>query len=459
MIMNYKNKNIVVIGLGISGISIVKLLNKLEANIIILDSKNKEELREGLSSIEEIDYKLLEDTEQLEGLEIDLVVKSPGVAPYSEEVKYFKQKEIALITDIELAYNISQSLGGRRFIAITGTNGKTTTTSLVGKILKDAGINTYVVGNIGVGILDYILESTKEDVFLIEVSSFQLNNVNKFRPDISLILNLSPDHIDWHGSYEDYIGAKKNIFKKQRSKDITIFNSDDKILGGLREEVGGKLVEFSVDNELEEGIFIKDNKIVMKFDNNAIELMEIEEVPLPGKHNLENVLSAILIAHYMGVDENIIVDSVKGFKAIEHRLEYVDQVDGVKFYNDSKGTNIESSVKAIEAIDSPIVLLAGGYDKKIEFDEFINKFNNKIKHMILMGESKAKIIDAAKRNNFSNYTVVSDMTEAVDLAVEISDKGDNVLLSPACASWGMYKSYEERGRDFKEKVYSLEGDD
>lgn len=457
--MNLKNKNIVVIGLGISGLSTVKLLDKLGANIIILDSKSKQDLAPNLRELDDIEYKLISDPLNLEESQIDLAIKSPGVPPYVDHIQYFKSREIDLITDIELAYQLAEDMGGRKFIAITGTNGKTTTTSLVGKILKDAGLKTHIVGNIGVGILDSILESKDEDVFLIEASSFQLNDIKDFRPDISLILNLSPDHVDWHGSYEDYIGAKKNIFKNQTAEDITIFNFQDEILRSLQDGVKGKLVNFSLDEELEQGVFIKDGQIVIRTERGLVPVMDVSEVPLPGKHNLENVLSSLLIAYYMDVDLKSAVTSIKNFQAIEHRLEFVDQLDGVSYYNDSKGTNIESSIKAVEAIDAPIILLVGGYDKKIEFDSFIKQFDNKVKHMLVMGESQEKIVEAAKRNNFYNFSLVEDMEEAMDEASKLSQSGDNVLLSPACASWGMYSNYEERGRDFKEKVHSLkEGD-
>lgn len=457
--MNLENKNIVVIGLGISGLATVKLLGQLGANIIILDSKTREDLNPSLELIKHIEYRLINDPSNLEDTKIDLVVKSPGIPPYADHIKYFKSRGIDLITDIELAYKIAEDMGGRKFIAITGTNGKTTTTSLVGKILKDSGLKTHIVGNIGVGILDSILESGKDDVFLIEASSFQLNDIKDFKPDISLILNLSPDHVDWHGSYEEYIAAKKNIFKNQTSQDIIIFNSQDEILKSLEEEAKGRLVKFSVDKELEQGIFIKNQEIVIKTEEDLLSIMKVSEVPLAGKHNLENVLSSLLIAYYMNIDLETAVASIKSFKPIEHRLEFVDQIDGVSYYNDSKGTNIESSTKAIEAIDAPIILLVGGYDKKIEFDSFIEQFNEKVKHMLVMGESQKKIIDAAKRNNFQNYNLVDDMQDAMKLALKLSEPGDNVLLSPACASWGMYSNYEERGKDFKDKIYSLkEGD-
>ncbi len=457
--MNLKNKNILVIGLGISGLSTVKVLDKLGANIIILDSKTRQELASNLEEIRGVEYKLISDVNSLEEIKIDLAIKSPGVPPYAEHIQYIKSRGIDLITDIELAYKLAEDMGGRKFIAITGTNGKTTTTSLVGKILKEAGLKTHIVGNIGVGILDSILESGEEDVFLIEASSFQLNDIKDFRPDISLILNLTSDHVDWHESYKNYIEAKKNIFKNQTNQDIAIFNFQDETLKNIQDEVGANLLGFSLDEELDQGIFIREDEIVIRAEKEILPIMKVAEVPLEGKHNLENVLSSLLIAYYMDVDLKRAVTSVKNFQAIEHRLEFVDQLDGVNFYNDSKGTNIQSSIKAVEAIDSPIILLVGGYDKKIEFDSFIKGFAGKVKHMLVMGESQEKIINAANRNGFHNYSPVEDMKEAIEKALKLSQPGDNILLSPACASWGMYDNYEERGKDFKDKIHSLkEGD-
>ena len=296
------------------------------------------------------------------------------------------------------------------------------------------------------------------DIFVIEASSFQLEHTKYFKPRVSCILNLASDHIDWHLTYENYINAKKKIFANQDSDDFIMLNHDDKLLRTFKDEINANIVWFSTNEKLDKGIYIDDEDIVINNGKKTIRLMSYKDVKILGKHNLENILAAVGICVSMGIDLNILRDTIKNFKGVEHRIEFVKELNGIKFYNDSKGTNPEASIKAIEAIPAPIILIAGGYDKSSDYDEFILSFKGKVKVMILLGQTKYKIKASADKNNFYDYYIVNSLDEAVDLAYKLGINGDNILLSPACASWGMFKNFEERGKLFKEAVYRL-GDD
>ena len=286
--------------------------------------------------------------------------KIPGVPLDLDIIKRANEKNIEVITDIELAYRIRPNAN---FIAITGTNGKTTTTTLTGEYFKKAGFDTYVAGNIGVGILWDLVNSKDEDIFVIEASSFQLESTKKFNPKISLILNITPDHLNWHGSLENYIDAKKKVFKNQDKDKYTILNYDDLKLREMEDEVNSNIIWFSVDNKLSNGVYIEDGYVVINDGEKLKKVIATNEIMLPGKHNLENALGSIAIAWIMGLDLAIVKEVLKSFPGVEHRIEYIDTINGISFYNDSKGTNSDASIRAIEAINSPIILIAGGMDK------------------------------------------------------------------------------------------------
>lgn len=450
--MNLKDKNILILGLGITGVSTVKTLDKLGANIAISDLKDRNQLNEFISQIENIDLKLYLGTNDVPLDNIDLIIKSPGIPLNNEVINQANEKDIEVITDLELAYRISPN---SNFIAITGTNGKTTTTTLTGEIFKKAGLTTHVAGNIGVGILWDIINSNNEDVFVIETSSFQLESTKTFKPNISLILNITPDHLNWHNTMDKYIEAKKKIFKNQDEDQYTILNYDDPLLRNMEDEIKSNLIWFSVDNKLSKGVYIEEGYIVINDGTKAQKILKAEEVKILGKHNLENALASVAIAWIMGIDSNIMKEVLKTFPGVEHRIEYVGTINGIQFFNDSKGTNSDASIKAVEAVKSPIILIAGGMDKGTEFDDFIQSFHNKVKALILLGETKEKIKNTALKHGFKNLYIVEDMKTAVKKSYELAEKGDNILLSPACASWDMYSSFEERGNDFKQAVYCL----
>lgn len=449
--MRLKDKSVLVIGMGISGLSTIKFLYSRGSKVSVFDKKTDNELSGILANLKSMDlsYHLGQDSMDLSGIE--LIVKSPGVAPYSQIIQKARNMGIEIITDIELAYRLSPS---KNIVAITGSNGKTTTSNIVGEAFAKSGLNTFLVGNIGVGILDRINQIQKDDIIVIEASSFQLEDTLNFKPQSSLILNISPDHLDWHGSYENYINAKKKIYKNQDKYNYTVLNYDDEIIRDLSEEVNSKIIWFSIENSLDKGIYMEDDDIIINIEK-KVKLMNSNDLKIMGKHNLQNVLGSIGVLYSMGLDLKTIREELIEFSGIEHRLEYVLEKNKRKFYNDSKGTNPEASIKAIEAIKSPIILIAGGYNKNSDFEKFIKAFKKKGKALILFGDTKDEIKECALKYGFKENYIVENMNEAVLLAYKLSIEGDNILLSPACASWGMYKNFEERGRDFKNQVKKL----
>ncbi len=450
--MELKGKNVLVLGLGISGISTVKALNKLGANIIASDLRTEEELRENISQIKDLKLELFLGTNDVPLDNIDLLVKSPGIPLEIDIIKRANERGIPVFTDLELAYRINPAAN---FVVITGTNGKTTTTTLVGEFFKKAGYKTHVVGNIGVGLLWNVVNAGEEDIFVVEASSFQLESTLKFKPRVSLILNITPDHLNWHHTFESYVNAKKKIFLNQGAGQYTILNYDDNLLRQMEGDVNSNLIWFSVDNSLSKGICIENGCVVIRDGDRTYQVIETKDIKILGKHNLENALASVSIGWIMGLDIEIMKDVLSEFPGVEHRIEYVDTIEGVSFYNDSKGTNPDASIKAIEAVNSPIILIAGGQDKGSDFKDFILSFKGKVKALVLLGETREKIKNTAIKLGFNNIYIVNNMEEAVYKSYEIADKGDNVLLSPACSSWDMYPSFEVRGEDFKEAVYSL----
>ncbi|MDK2918225.1 MAG: UDP-N-acetylmuramoylalanine--D-glutamate ligase [Candidatus Petromonas sp.] len=449
--MLLKNKNVLVVGMARSGVSTVKTLSKLGANITINDIKNKDSLKDILDEIGHLCSECILGTHPQDLNQFDLIVLSPGVPTDLEFIKKAKSVNIPLIGELELAYKLSKG----NFIAITGTNGKTTTTALTGMIFKNANIETFIVGNIGTAAISRALQTTDKSILVTEVSSFQLETIVDFKPKISAILNITPDHLNRHKTMKNYINSKANIFKNQKENDILVLNYDNNITKDIAKRAVCKVLFFSREERLREGIFVKNDSIIAKTCDVEEEICHVKDIYIPGKHNLENALAATAIAYSFGIDKRHIKNTLRTFKGVEHRIEFVDEINSVKFYNDSKGTNPDASIKAIEAIKAPIILIAGGMDKGSNFDEFINAFNGKVKALVLLGETAEKIKMTAEEKSFKNIFIVSNMEQAVIKSFEISDAFDNILLSPACASWDMYENFEHRGKHFKECVYKL----
>ncbi|MFR6018081.1 MAG: UDP-N-acetylmuramoyl-L-alanine--D-glutamate ligase [Paraclostridium sordellii] len=452
--MDLNNKIVLLVGMAKTGVSTIKKLDKLGAKIIVNDIKSKDQLKDIIKQIENLDsveYILGHHLEDISN--IDLTIVSPGVPLDLPFIKKLQSENINIIGEVELAYKLSKN---PTFVGITGTNGKTTTTSLVGEIFKKASKDSYIVGNIGNPVIDTV-DLTDENSFLItELSSFQLESIEDFKPRVSTIINITEDHLNRHHTMENYINAKANIFKNQDANDFCILNYDDEIVRELGNKTNAKVLYFSQKEKVSQGAYLDDNNnIVIKVNDKEIKLLNKDELSLPGNHNLENCMAAILMSYVLGIDLEIIKDTLKTFKSVEHRLEFVTDKDGIMFVNDSKGTNPDSTIKAITSYDKPIVLIAGGKDKQSDFTEMISYATKNVKAIVLLGETADKIEQTAKLQGMNNIFRVSDMKEAVKTAYKLAQSGDVVLLSPACASWDMYPNFEARGLDFKENIYNL----
>lgn len=453
--MDLTDKKVVVVGTGVSGMGAVKLLSETSADITLYDGNDKADRDEILKKIpDDCDLRLIIGEMPDEVVkETDLLVISPGVPIDSDIVKLFEKENVPVWGEIELAYNFEKGT----VFAITGTNGKTTTTTLVGEIMKKYNNQTFVVGNIGNSYTSEVLKTTKDSYTVAEISSFQLETIREFAPKGSTILNITPDHLNRHYTMENYAAVKESITKNQwkvREDDYCVLNYDDKVLREFGKTIKNP-VYFSRKEKPSKGAYL-DGRIIRYFDGkDDYEVMSVDDMHLFGNHNYENVMAAIAMTIEAGVPLNIIINVIKDFMGVEHRIEYVRDKNGVRYYNDSKGTNPDSSIKALEAMSRPTILIAGGYDKHSEFDEFIEAFDNKVKLMVLLGQTADKIEETAVRHGFTNIIKTDSLEKAVKICAENAVSGDVVLLSPACASWGMFKNYEERGKLFKEYVNSL----
>ena len=453
--MDLTDKKVVVVGTGVSGMGAVKLLSETSADITLYDGNDKADRDEILKKIpDDCDLRLIIGEMPDEVVkETDLLVISPGVPIDSDIVKLFEKENVPVWGEIELAYNFEKGT----VFAITGTNGKTTTTTLVGEIMKKYNNQTFVVGNIGNSYTSEVLKTTKDSYTVAEISSFQLETIREFAPKGSAILNITPDHLNRHYTMENYAAVKESITKNQwkvREDDYCVLNYDDKVLREFGKTIKNP-VYFSRKEKPSKGAYL-DGRIIRYFDGkDDYEVMSVDDMHLFGNHNYENVMAAIAMTIEAGVPLNIIINVIKDFMGVEHRIEYVRDKNGVRYYNDSKGTNPDSSIKALEAMSRPTILIAGGYDKHSEFDEFIEAFDNKVKLMVLLGQTADKIEETAVRHGFTNIIKTDSLEKAVKICAENALSGDVVLLSPACASWGMFKNYEERGKLFKEYVNSL----
>jgi UDP-N-acetylmuramoylalanine--D-glutamate ligase len=450
--MEIKGKSVLVIGAAVTGVPVVRELVKLGAKVTLNDNKKTDELQNVISELEHLPVKLVAGGHPDELADkCDFVVVSPGVPLELPVIRRAKSLNKEVISEIELAYRLTDT----PIAAITGTNGKTTTTALLGEIIKNSGRSTYITGNIGRAMIMEVGNARPEDIFVLEVSSFQLESVVEFKPKVSAVLNITPDHLNRHKTMENYIAAKCNVFKNQDSNDYTILNADNDETVKLSKRAKSKVLFFSRKKQLSEGAYIEDGYIVVKSGMKKDKIIHKDKIYIPGNHNLENALAASLMAYCLGVEPRVIGDTLQSFRGVEHRIEFVEEIKEVVYYNDSKGTNIDASIKAVEAMSRPTVIIAGGYDKGAEFDAFIEAFDGKIKHMVLIGETADKLEKTAHEHGFWNTHRASDLRLAVQKCSELAEAGDAVLLSPACASWGMFSDFEERGRKYKEYVREL----
>lgn len=448
-------QRVLVAGTGKSGMAAVKLMLHLGGDVVLYDGNTNLDPDE-IKRCFDADAKLsvvLGDLKRTDLLGVELSIISPGIPLDAPFVSVLCEAKIPIWSEIQLAYHCSKG----RLAAITGTNGKTTTTALAGEIMKAYYESVFVVGNIGIPYTQIALETEDDSVTIAEVSSFQLETIMDFKPDVSAILNITPDHLNRHKTMECYIHIKESITMNQTKEDICILNYDDEVLRSFGESglLKPKVVYFSSSQVLEEGFYMVGDLIIYKHNGQVTDLADIKELNLLGKHNYENIMAAAAIGVSMGVPLDIIKRVIRDFKAVEHRIEFVTERFGVKYYNDSKGTNPDAAIQAIRAMPGPTLLIAGGYDKDSEYDSWIEEFGGKVKYLVLIGQTRDKIADCAKAHGFTEIMYAEDMREAVHVCASYSEPGDYVLLSPACASWGMFRDYEERGNIFKECVRSL----
>ena len=455
-------RKVLIIGAGKSGIGSACLLERNGAIPVIYDSnenaieadiRSKLESALGKESNAEIITGVFKN-EMTEG--VALTVLSPGVPTDIDFVMYIKSKNIPVWGEIELAYNFAKG----KVVAITGTNGKTTTTSLVGQIMQEYYESVYIVGNIGNPYTDVAMDMNENTVSVAEISSFQLETIQNFHPVVSAILNVTPDHLNRHHTMENYAAAKEAITMNQSKDDFCILNYENEYTKAFGERCPAQVVYFSSVRKLENGIYYnsEDEMIYLAENGNDKALLNVKtDMNLVGICNIENVMAAIGISMKFGVPMENILATIKRFVAVEHRIEYVATKNGVMYYNDSKATNTDAAIQGIKAMDRPTVLLAGGYDKGSEYDDWINCFEGKVKKLILIGQTREKIAESAVRCGFDEADIIFADTykEALDICVREAANGDAVLLSPACASWGMFPNYEVRGKEFKEYVNSL----
>lgn len=446
-------KRVLVLGAGISGVAAYNLLILMQAEPVLYDSNTnlgilglRERLRDGENA-----QIILGELSQEDRESFDMLLVSPGVALDTDIPLWFFNAGKPVIGEIELAY----LAGEGSIIAITGTNGKTTTTALTGEIIEKYFGKSHVVGNIGIPYTEVVSDIAPEDFVVAEISSFQLETIDAFHPHVSAILNITPDHLNRHHTMENYIAAKKEIACNQDENDYCILNYDDEITRSIADEVSAKVCFFSVTEELKNGCFLRDDEIIYARDGVEEKLLNITEMRLLGLHNVQNVMAAILMTHAVSVPLDEIVRTVKEFRAVEHRIEYVRTCAGVDYYNDSKGTNPDAAIKGIQAMNRKTVLIAGGYDKDSTYDEWIEAFDGKVKALVLLGQTADKIENCARKHGFDAIYRVENLEEAVKMSASLATAGEAVLLSPACASWGMFPNYEVRGKKFKDYVNQM----
>ncbi|MBM7715580.1 UDP-N-acetylmuramoylalanine--D-glutamate ligase [Bacillus thermophilus] len=443
----YRHKKILVLGLAKSGVAAASLLHELGAFVTVNDKKPFEE-NPAAQGLLEKGIKVICGSHPPELLDdgFELIVKNPGIPYGNPLVRKAVDHHIPIITEVELAYQVSEA----DIIGITGTNGKTTTTTLIFEMLEAADKNPLIAGNIGTVASEVAREASSDNTIVMELSSFQLMGVRTFKPRIAIITNIYEAHLDYHGTMDEYSQAKVNITLNQSEGDHLIVNGDQEHLLELVKDSKAQKIFFSTKQPLAEGISIQNRKIVW-FDE---EIISLDEIILPGKHNLENILSAIAAVKLMGVENEAIVRVLGSFKGVEHRTQLVTEMNGRTFYNDSKATNILATKSALEAFQSPVILLAGGLDRGNDFDELVPYLKG-VKALVVFGQSADKLAKAGKEAGIRSIHHVDNVEEAVPVSYSLSEPGDIILLSPACASWDQYKTFEVRGHIFTEAVHKL----
>lgn len=451
--MDLTGKYVLVAGCGVSGVAAAQLLYRVGAKPVLFDTNEnlkKEDVLARFSEACEVDF-VIGKVDDATMERISLVVLSPGIPVDADFVEDFRKKDLPIWGEIELAYQFAK--GG--LTAITGTNGKTTTTALVGEIMSDYYSSVFVVGNIGNAYTKEALKTQEDSVTVAEISSFQLETAIDFHPHVSAVLNITPDHLNRHHTMEEYVRVKESIAKNQTKNDFCVLNFEDSYTRDFGDRCNATVIWFSSKQKVNNGYYL-DGDIIYRVNGEEItEVIRMSETNLLGDHNAENIMAAIAMCEAYGVPMDSIVSSVKKFKAVEHRIEYVATKRGVDYYNDSKGTNPDAAIKGIKAMNKRTVLIGGGYDKDSTYDDWIESFDGKVKLLVLIGQTRDKIAECAKAHGFTDIAMADTFEEAMDICIKESAPGEAVLLSPACASWGMFPNYEVRGQIFKEIVHAI----
>jgi len=447
--MDLQGKKVLVVGMARTGIATAKFLKAKGSLVTTTEVKPKEEMREAVEELKGMDVAAEWGDHRAETfLKQDMIVVSPGVDLSIEPIQSAIQQGVQVISEIELAYHFIDV----PMIAVTGTNGKTTTTLLIGEMLKEDGRKVGVGGNVGEPLILFANGEGRWELLVVEISSFQLEAIEGFRPQISVLLNITEDHLDRYRSYDDYIRAKTRIFVNQNSGDTAVLNGDDPIVMQFREGIKARKVLFSLKEKLDEGAFSNGRTISLKWKGNE-EKYSLAKVPLKGVHNVENMMAALTAARLFGCSKKAIQSALNRFKGLEHRLEFVREIGGVRFYNDSKGTNVGSVVKSLQSFSEPVILIAGGKDKNGDLGPLGALIQKRVRHLILIGEAKERM--NRELGGLTETVIAKTMEEAVLLAHQKAKAGEVVLLSPACSSFDMFKDYKERGKVFKEAVNRL----
>ena len=452
--MELTNKRILVVGMARSGIAAAELLHRHGALPVLSDAKKEEAFGAELEPLRKLgcEFRLGEDSVLLLS-EADGLVISPGVPIQAPVVKAAQEKKIPMVGELELASSLLK--GG--MVAISGTNGKTTTTTLLGKIFENAGRTTHVAGNIGYPLSSVAMESGDKDISVVEVSSFQLESIDTFHPHVAVLTNITEDHLNRHGTMEEYIRLKKRLFENQTEEDFAVLNMDDPTLVPMAKDIRSQVAFFSRTQPVENGAFVEDGTIIWQWKGARRIICRADEILIPGPHNLENALAATAMACAMGIPSPIIRHTLLTFTGVEHRIEKVRVVDGVTYINDSKGTNVDSTIKAVQSMKAPTVILLGGYDKHTDFMPLCREIVKTplIQHAVVMGQTARQIREQLEEAGYASITQAYSMEDAVEKARALAAPGGNVLLSPACASFDMFRDYEQRGEVFKQIVNAL----
>lgn len=450
--MDLSGKKVLVMGAGISGAAVAKVAKRLGARVALSDAKPVEKLGSVPGDLVSAGIEFIsgpQDPAILTG--VQLLIPSPGISINHPLIRQAMAKDIEVISEVEFAFRVTDA----SFVAITGTNGKTTTTTLTGEILTKAGKKVVVGGNIGIALSEAVYNLADDAIAVAEISSFQLEGVKYFRPHACAILNLTPDHIDRHGTLQVYQETKERIFARQTNRDFLVLNYDDSVVRDMAQRAHSQVIYFSTTQALPEGAYVRDGNIVLALNGETETVCPVTEMGIRGAHNVQNALAACALAKTCGVSTTVMADTLRNFQGVEHRLEYIAEIDGVKYFNDSKATNPESAIVALQAFAEPVILVAGGYDKGTDLHAFMTEIKNHVRELILLGQAADRFAAAAKEHEITAVHRAETFPEAVAMAEKLAKSGESVLLSPACASYDMFSNYEERGRVFKQLVLAL----